>query len=170
MLKEGDVEPNYNTYNPHFHVVIAVDKSYFKNKHYITKEKWLELWKDVTGNASITQIDIQKATLKNNKHMYELAKYSAKDSDYLYSKEVFKVFYNALKGKQVLVFGGLFKDAHKMYENGELDIYKEKNTIEYTYRLYYNWCKTNYENTRLVELTLEEKKKINNRLVDEIEI
>lgn len=169
-LKIGDKEPNYNTYNPHFHVVIAVNKTYFKNKSYLTKERWLELWQEATGDKSITQVDVQKATLKNNNQMYELAKYSAKDSDYLHSKEVFKVFYEALKGKQVLVFGGLFKDAHKAYEKGELDVYKEKDNIEYTYRLYYNWFKENYENTRLIELTEDEKEKYNNKLKQYVEI
>ncbi|MBI6089122.1 protein rep, partial [Clostridium perfringens] len=35
-LSIGDEEPNYDTYNPHFHVVIAVSKSYFTDtKKYI---------------------------------------------------------------------------------------------------------------------------------------
>lgn len=170
-LKIGDREPNYNTYNPHFHVIIAVNKTYFKDvKYYITKERWLELWKEATGDNSITQVDMQRATLKNEKYMYELAKYSAKDSDYLHSEKVFKVFYEALKGKQVLVFGGLFKDAHKMYQKGELDIYKQKDNIKYNYRLYYNWFDIEYTNTKLIELTEEEQKEINNRLKEDLDL
>lgn len=35
-----DVDPNFDTYNPHFHVVIAVNKSYFKDaKSYITHDR-----------------------------------------------------------------------------------------------------------------------------------
>lgn len=104
------------------------------------------------------------------KEVYELAKYSAKDSDYLVSRPVFEAFYKALKGKQVLVFGGLFKDAHKMYKLGELDVYKKQNEIEYVYKLYYNWFKKEYENTRVIELTEDEKKQINKKLIDEIEV
>lgn len=170
-LSIGDLEPNYDTYNPHFHVVIAVNKSYFnKSDLYISRERWLELWKLSTGDKSITQVDVKKAKANNHKEVYELAKYSAKDSDYLVSRPVFETFYKALKGKQVLVFSGLFKDAHKMYKLGELDIYKKQSDIEYVYKLYYNWYKNEYENTKCIELTDEEKKKINKKLVDEIEI
>lgn len=172
-LSIGDLEPNYDTYNPHFHVVIAVNKSYFTNKTsktYISRERWLELWQLSTGDKSITQVDVRKAKSNNHKEVYELAKYSAKDSDYLVSRPVFEIFYKALKGKQVLVFSGLFKDAHKMYKLGELDIYKKQSDIEYVYKLYYNWYKNEYENTKCVELTDEEKKKINKKLIDEIEI
>ena len=170
-LSIGDLEPNYDTYNPHFHVVIAVNKSYFnQTTQYISRERWLELWQLSTGDKSITQVDVKKAKANNHKEVYELAKYSAKDSDYLVSRPVFETFYKALKGKQVLVFSGLFKDAHKMYKLGELDIYKKQSDIEYVYKLYYNWYKNEYENTKCIELTEEEKAKINKKLIDEIEI
>ena len=170
-LSIGDLEPNYDTYNPHFHVVIAVNKSYFnQTTQYISRERWLELWQLSTGDKSITQVDVKKAKANNHKEVYELAKYSAKDSDYLVSRPVFETFYKALKGKQVLVFSGLFKEAHKMYKLGELDVYKKQNDIEYVYKLYYNWYKNEYENTRCIELTDEEKKKINKNLIDGIEI
>ena len=160
-LKIGDEEPNFNTYNPHFHVVIAVNKSYFKKSNlYITQERWLELWRSAMGDDRITQVDVRKAKANDYKEIYEIAKYSAKDSDYLINRDVFKTFYTALKGKQLIVYGGLFKDAHKMYQNGELDVYKEIDEIEYTYMLYYNWHKNNYENSRIRDLTEEEKNKI----------
>ncbi|WP_425331135.1 protein rep, partial [Clostridium perfringens] len=161
-LKIGDLEPNYNTYNPHFHVVLVVNKSYFKkSNYYITQERWLELWKKSMRDERITQVDVRKAKLNNYKEVYELSKYSAKDTDYLINKPVFKMFYKALKGKQVLVFSGLFKEAHKMYLNGELDVYKKKDEIEYVYMIYYDWHKKQYEERKLRELTEEEKEKIN---------
>ncbi|MGU8520705.1 hypothetical protein ACV3Q6_15715 [Clostridium perfringens] len=42
------------------------------------------------------------------------------------NRKVFSEFHKSLKGKQVLVFALLFKDAHKMYLNKELEVYKEK--------------------------------------------
>ena len=51
-----------------------------------------------------------------------------------------------------------------------LDIYKKQSDIEYVYKLYYNWYKNEYENTKCIELTEEEKVKINKKLIDEIEI
>ena len=83
---------------------------------------------------------------------------------------MFKTFYTALKGKQLIVYGGLFKDAHKMYQKGELDAYKEIDEIEYTYMLYYNWHKNNYENSKIRDLTPEEKESINKKLIDSIEL
>ncbi|WP_415294199.1 protein rep, partial [Clostridium perfringens] len=107
-LKIGDEEPNFNTYNPHFHVVIAVNKSYFKKSNlYITQERWLELWRSAMGDDRITQVDVRKAKANDYKEIYEIAKYSAKDSDYLINRDVFKTFYTALKGKQLIVYGGL---------------------------------------------------------------
>ena len=71
-------------YNPHFHVLIAVNRSYFTDKrYYISQKEWLELWQDVTGMPEITQVHVQKISQNNNKELYEMAKYSGKDSDYL---------------------------------------------------------------------------------------
>ena len=39
-------------YHPHFHVLIAVDKSYFNNNRlYISRDRWLELWQQGTKNT-----------------------------------------------------------------------------------------------------------------------
>ncbi|EPB8174129.1 protein rep [Clostridium perfringens] len=170
-LSIGDEEPNYDTYNPHFHVVIAVSKSYFTDtKKYINRDRWLELWRASTGDNRITQVDIKKARFNDYKEVYELAKYSAKDTDYLINRNVFRIFYKALKGKQLIVFGGMFKDAHKMYQNGKLDAYKEIDEIEYTYMLYYNWHKNNYENSKIRDLTPEEKEIINKQFIQDLDL
>jgi plasmid rolling circle replication initiator protein Rep len=162
---------SYDTYHPHFHVVIAVNKTYFKKSDlYINQQRWLELWQEATGNSSITQVDVRKSKSNNLKEVYELAKYSAKDTDYLVSRPVFNVFYRALKGKQFIVFSGLFKDANTMYENGGLDCYKVRDEIEYVYMMCYQWKKREYENTSIRELTEEERKQFNKDLLDVIEV
>ena len=162
---------SYDTYHPHFHVVIAVNKTYFKKSDlYINQQRWLELWQEATGNSSITQVDVRKSKSNNLKEVYELAKYSAKDTDYLVSRPVFNVFYRALKGKQFIVFSGLFKDANTMYENGELDCYKVRDEIEYVYMMCYQWKKREYENTSIRELTEEERKQFNKDLLDVIDV
>ena len=162
---------SYDTYHPHFHVVIAVNKTYFKKSDlYINQQRWLELWQEATGDSSITQVDVRKSRANNLKEVYELAKYSAKDSDYLISRPVFETFYKALKGKRFIVYGGLFSEANIMYENGELDCYKVRDEIEYVYMMCYQWKQREYENTKIRELTPEEKKQFNKNLVDVIEI
>ena len=68
--------------------MIAVNKSYFKDtKAYISQKEWLEMWRDVTGNSEITQVHIQKVKQNNNKELYEMAKYSGKDNDYLINQK-----------------------------------------------------------------------------------
>ena len=160
-----------NDYHPHFHVMIAVNKSYFTDKnYYISRDRWLELWREVTDNPNITQVDVRKVKQNNDKEVSEIAKYSAKDSDYLVSEDVFKTFYGALKGKRVLVYSGLFKAASTLFDEGELDKYKEIDTTEYIYALMYKWGMGKYVEEEKRKLTEEEYKEINKKLIDELEV
>ena len=157
-------------YNPHFHVLIAVNRSYFKDtKSYISQKEWLNLWRDVTDMPEITQVQVQKIRQNNNKELYEMAKYSGKDSDYLINQKVFDAFYKSLKGKQVLVYSGLFKEARKKLKNGELDYLKDIDPTEYVYQIFYMWNKNEYLASEIFDLTDEEKQKINHQMINEIE-
>ncbi|WP_440858644.1 protein rep [Staphylococcus shinii] len=157
-------------YNPHFHVLIAVNKSYFTDKrYYISQQEWLDLWRDVTGISEITQVQVQKIRQNNNKELYEMAKYSGKDSDYLINQKVFDAFYKSLKGKQVLVYSGLFKEAKKKLKNGDLDYLKEIDPTEYIYQIFYIWKQKEYLASELYDLTEQEKREINYKMIDEIE-
>ncbi|VSR70582.1 replication initiation protein Rep(RC) [Streptococcus pneumoniae] len=157
-------------YNPHFHVLIAVNKSYFTDKrYYISQQEWLDLWRDVTGISEITQVQVQKIRQNNNKELYEMAKYSGKDSDYLINQKVFDAFYKSLKGKQVLVYSGLFKEAKKKLKNGDLDYLKEIDPTEYIYQIFYIWKQKEYLASELYDLTEQEKREINHKMIDENE-
>lgn len=149
-LKFGDDNPNFGKYHPHFHVLIAVNKSYFnKPEIYLSRERWLNLWQESTGDYSITQVDIRRFKKhQKGSEINELAKYSAKDRDYLASSEVFDVFYQALKGRRLLVFSGMFKDANDKYKKSELDKYKKEDTTEYVYLILYQWGEKSTYNER----------------------
>src|SRR5699024_12864123 len=82
-------------------------------------------------------------SFKENR-IFEIAKYSAKDSDYLQKQKVFEVFYKALKGKRLIVFSGLFREAMTKFKNGELDEYKEKDLTKYVYAIMYIWVDKKY--------------------------
>ena len=168
------LEVTYNAerddYHPHFHVMIAVNKSYFKSRDYIKKKQWLELWKECMNDSSITQVDIRKMNTTDSNAIAEIAKYGAKDADYMVSQEVFDVFYKALKGKQLLTYSGVFKDALKLFNNGELDKYKELDLTEYIYALEYHWQGKDYALMEKRLLTDEEKTLINKQLVEELEV
>lgn len=163
-LKIGDNNPNYDTYHPHFHVIMAVNKSYFTDtKVYINQLKWLEMWRECMDDMSITQVDIRKvrsSEKSENGAVLEVAKYSAKGNELYHSQSVFEIFYKALKGRQLLTFNGLFKDYVKKFKNGELDKYKKQDENEYTHLLTSVWQTSKYENM-LRELTVEEFEEYN---------
>ncbi|HCD3575171.1 TPA: protein rep, partial [Staphylococcus aureus] len=168
------LEVTYNAerddYHPHFHVLIAVNKSYFTDKrYYISQKEWLNLWRDVTENPDITQVKVQKIRQNNNKELYEMAKYSGKDSDYLINQKVFDAFYKSLKGKQILVYSGLFKEARKKLKDGDLDYLKEIDPTEYVYQIFYMWNQKEYLASEIFDLTDEEKREVNQKMINEIE-
>jgi len=153
-------------YHPHFHVLVAVNKSYFNQAtQYISRDRWLELWQQVTKNPLITQVDVRKVRGSRDDKVYEIAKYSAKDSDYLQNQNVFEVFYNALKGKRLIVFSGLFKEAMTKFKVGELDDYKEKDKTKYVYAIMYNWGNKQYLEFENRLLTSDEINEINEQLI-----
>ena len=55
-----------NTYNPHIHALIAVNKSYFTDKTYIKHDRWLELWRESTKQPEITNVHVCKIKKRIN--------------------------------------------------------------------------------------------------------
>lgn len=167
------LEVTYNKerddYHPHFHVILAVNKSYFTDtKAYITRNRWLELWQKSTKNSLITQVDIRRVKhTVNKKEVSEIAKYSAKDSDYLEDEKVFDTFYKSLSGKRLIVYSGLFKEASKMYDNKELEKYKELDPTEYIYQIFYQWNRQDYVQFEKKLMSEEMQKEVNNQMLDE---
>ncbi|SUM50445.1 replication initiation protein Rep [Staphylococcus caprae] len=98
-----------------------------------------------------------------------MAKYTGKDSDYLSNQKVFDTYYKALKGKQVLVYSGLFKEARKKLKSGDLDYLKEIDPTEYVYQIFYMWNQKEYLASEIFDLTDEEKREVNQKMINEIE-
>lgn len=165
------LEVTYNRkrddYHPHYHVLLAVNKSYFDSRSYISRARWLKLWQECKQDPTITQVDVRKYKSKDT---FEITKYIAKDSDYLYNKHVFKTFYMSLKGKRLLSYSGVFRDASKLYDAGELDYLLDVDTIEYIYSFYMHWSGDDYDISETRELTEEEYQKYNKKFITEIEV
>ena len=161
------LEMTYNIerddFHPHYHVVIAVNNSYSTDKnYYLSQKKWLEMWRESKRDWSIEAVDV-RAVNENNleKSVQEFAKYIAKDSNYAYSLDVFSTFYRTLKGKKYITFNGVFDEAHKKYEAGELEYLKDVEEVEWVYKLRYSWKNEKYQLMELLKLTESEKKKLN---------
>lgn len=163
-LKVGEPNPTFNTYNPHVHAVVVVNKSYFnKANEFISKEEWLTMWQECMEDKSITQVDAKKVRATGNSNaVLEIAKYAAKGSDLYHSETVFDTFYTALKGRQLLVYSGMMKDYAKKYEAGELDRFKELDENVYTHLLRSLWKGSKYD-SKLRELSPEEFEEFNKR-------
>lgn len=78
--KIGDPNPAYDTYHPHFHIIMAMDKQYFTNGDYITQPEFVEMWRRATKNPNIVSVWISK--IKDNE-TYKKEKGTIKKDDVL---------------------------------------------------------------------------------------
>lgn len=127
-------------YHPHFHMVVAVNKSYFSYpKIYLSQHNWVELWKSCLGVdydpiVWVETVKPNKGDANNfSKGVAEVAKYAVKSNDYLVNipkgKENDIDFVNeahaitdnivsiidfALRNRRLVAHGGKFKEVHKL--------------------------------------------------------
>lgn len=140
VTKNRDTESeSFGTYHPHFHVMLAVPASYFKNKDfYIKHSEWTNLWQkamklDYTPIVHIQKVkpkenldglelyekDLKKA-IKEQNAILEVSKYPVKDTDVIKGNritsenvETVLALDNALAYKRLIGYGGLLKQIHK---------------------------------------------------------
>lgn len=156
-------------FHPHFHIVMAVNKSYFKSKDYISTALLKTLWRKFKKNDSIEAVDMRKVKMNSIKEVLEIATYCTKSSDlYDNGQEVFDYFYSALRGKQEITYSGIFADVKKLRDNGELKIENIKSLEEIQEKaiekVWHKWKKENQEYYKYFkqELTKEEQEKFYN--------
>ena len=111
---------SYDTFHPHFHVILAVDKNYFKGENYLKTEQIISLWKECLGVEYSPVVDIRRIKedkFKGIEHaVAETAKYTVKDDDYIcddtnmMDKTIF-VLDDALRGRRLISYRGIFKEA-----------------------------------------------------------
>lgn len=141
------IEITYNAqrkdYHPHMHVVLFVPKSYFKGGKYVSQVQLLQDWREVTGQPEITQVDIRRCYDKGTSSaILEVAKYSAKASDYAQSEAVCDTMYAALHHTRTMTYSGRCKELRDEYQRGRLRDYTELDTTKYTMRVVYVWQRT----------------------------
>jgi plasmid rolling circle replication initiator protein Rep len=128
-LKVGDKNPNFDKYHPHFHMILAVNDSYFTDtRYYLSQNNWTELWKSCLKVDYTPVVDIRR--IKENKEkdfgkvVAETAKYTVKPEDFLIrdeegnikenlTDEVVRTLDRALHRKRLTAFGFIFKEVHK---------------------------------------------------------
>lgn len=137
------VEITYNkrtdTYHPHLHCVVFVGKSYF-GKRYISQQQLLEDWRQVTKKPEITQVDLRRCRDRGTTNaILEVAKYSAKASDYAQSETVLDTMYDALHHTRTMTYAGKCKELREAYLKSKLERFEEIDTVKYTVRVVYVW-------------------------------
>ena len=131
-----------DTYHPHLHCVLVVNKSYCKKKElYITQQDWTQLWKnclriDYTPIVHITKFK-DKAGKTIEKSVAEASKYTVKSDDYIIKDDItgeiiqdltdtaVKILDKSLANRRLIAFGGLLKDIFQLLnlddpEDGDL--------------------------------------------------
>ena len=80
---------------------------------------------------------------------------------------MFETFFNALTGKRLIVYSGLFKNASKLYDNKELEKYKELDPTQYIFLLFYHWRQTEYIQTEQKLMSEDMQKEVNHQMLDD---
>ena len=116
-----------DSYHPHLHCVLVVNKSYCKKKDlYISQEEWTQLWKKSLQIDYIPIVHITKfkdtAGKGIEKSVAEASKYTVKSDDYIikdditgdivqeFTDKAVKILDYALANRRLIAFGGLLKD------------------------------------------------------------
>lgn len=123
-LRATEITYNHkaDTYHPHMHLLLAVPPEYFSGRAYLSKSKWVQLWRDVAKLDYDPVLDIRVVRPKPGSDglgaaLAEVAKYGAKPSDYIrpqdidLSARVIGVLTQYLDGRRLTSWGGCLKEA-----------------------------------------------------------
>jgi plasmid rolling circle replication initiator protein Rep len=126
---EYTVEKKRKDYiHPHFHILLAVEPRYFKDKRYINQQEFLQMWRDAYRDQNITQVDIRIIKPNKDKNatasaVAEMCKYPLKDTDISkLTSEQFEKFVLQLKGVRNINAGGILKNILKSTDKIDNDL------------------------------------------------
>lgn len=108
------LEITYNsrskTFHPHYHYILALPQSYRENL--ISTYEWRTTWEACARLNYTSQVDIkliQDEELAES--VAEIAKYAVKISSVIeQDKQVLKALQQAIRGRRLISFGGIFKE------------------------------------------------------------
>lgn len=120
-----------DTYHPHFHVLLALRKSYFTSRYYIKHDEWCLMWQKAARLDYNPIVSIEKCYGSNAAAIAEVTKYSTKPSDYIIpddwdlTEESVATLDAALDRRRFVAYGGEFSEIRKQLhlddpENGDL--------------------------------------------------
>ena len=118
-----------NTFHPHIHAVLLVNKSYFTDKTYIKHTDWVDLWQGCLGLDYAPMVNIKrikKDDLTVGRAIAETAKYAVKESDFISDNDklmdyLLTTFDHALAGRRLVDFTGKFREAKRALKLGDTE-------------------------------------------------
>ena len=152
---------NFDTYHPHFHVLIAVNKSYFTSRDYLSQARWTAAWQQALQVDYTPIVDVRRIKGDLFRAVAEVAKYACKESDYIIpddwdlTVDTVRLLDTALANRRFVAYGKEFRrikhklgledeetgslvDVGEPDEIGKEDIYEIVHYFWYSgYRQYY---------------------------------
>ena len=114
---------SYDTYHPHIHMILAVNKSYFKSRNYINQKKFRELWQESLGIEYEPMVNVKRFKASNQKEieksLAETSKYTVEKDDFLLEDDyemtdkTVETLDKALAYRRLVAWGGELKRIHK---------------------------------------------------------
>lgn len=111
--------PDYDTFHPHFHCLLAVNNSYFSSRDYLSQAAWTELWKESLRANYTPIVDVRRVKGNTSMAVAEAAKYAVKGSEYIVPEDwdltidTVRILDHALEQRRLVAFGGNMKELHK---------------------------------------------------------
>ena len=103
---------DFDTFHPHIHLLIAVEKDYFSSESlYITQSELTQYWVESANLDYFPQCDIRVVKGYDDATM-ETFKYALKPSK---KEKALKGFFYALRGRRLISFSGVFAQARKLF-------------------------------------------------------
>lgn len=140
--KVRGLEMKYNqhtkTFNPHIHVLVAVENDYFtNNEKYISHKMLVEYWSESLRTDYKPRCEVKKVTDQQGA-VIETLKYSFKQMN---DNTAMLGFHIALSGRRLVSFSGVFAETRKLlrlsdFENVLTDDMPENTPKQIFYSLY----------------------------------
>ncbi len=128
---------NRRDYHPHLHALLAVPPKYFDGHNYLSRDRWLDLWRESTRMPEVTQLDVRTVKPKGSGDdalagaAAEVAKYAVKpgrgdESAFIRrtmqdTAEAVSALHKGLKGRRLVQYGGLLRELHRELNLSDAD-------------------------------------------------